>query len=247
MDYFCEKKYIENASSGTITDNAFTVIYVSNGSLQLTFLNESYEIFYNQATVIFPNIPYSLFTFDNSNIIVLRFSTNFIPEATERVSGKVPSNPIFDGYSIYDNLESIENTDDILILKAYVYELMYSYFSITQLKNADFSKYAFLTEATKYISENFTNNISLKSLADHLKYDYNYTSRLFKSTFKMQFPALLNDYRINKASSDLIKFPEKNILEIAYDCGYTSLRTFNRNFLEITGTTPKEYRQNNLK
>lgn len=245
MDYFFEKQNIKDVIIGTRSENAFTLVYIISGNVQLTFLNESYALYPQQASLIFPNIPYSLYTFDNSEIILLRFSSNFIPEATARVSGKLPSNPIFDGQDIFDNISFIENNDDILLIKAYIYEILYSYFSSNQLINADLSKYAFITDATKYISENFDKNISLQSLAKYLQYDYNYTSRLFKTSFKMPFPTLLNEYRIKKAQNELIEHSDKSILEIAMDCGYSSLRSFNRNFLEISGMTPKEFRQQN--
>ena len=37
--------------------------------------------------------------------------------------------------------------------------------------------------------------------------------------------------------------PDKKILDVALDCGFESLRTFNRAFKQIKGTTPRESRR----
>ena len=57
----------------------------------------------------------------------------------------------------------------------------------------------------------------------------------------MPFTAYANRHRISKACY-LLRTTDKTILECACDCGYTSLRSFNRNFKEHVGLSPKEYR-----
>ena len=55
------------------------------------------------------------------------------------------------------------------------------------------------------------------------------------------FRALLNDYRIGKAKY-LLDSGTDSIANIAYECGYDSLVSFNRNFKKLTGLTPSQYR-----
>ena len=50
------------------------------------------------------------------------------------------------------------------------------------------------------------------------------------------------EYRINE-SVYILKNTNKKIIDIALDCGFNSLRTFNRNFKEVYGMTPNEYRK----
>ena len=54
----------------------------------------------------------------------------------------------------------------------------------------------------------------------------------------------LNEYRINKVCELMMDDCLTPISDLAYSCGYTSLRTFNRNFLQIKKLTPSQYRQN---
>ncbi len=58
----------------------------------------------------------------------------------------------------------------------------------------------------------------------------------------------LNDYRIDEAKRRLTDIEERHvqILTIAMEAGYVSLRPFNRAFKERTGQTPTEYREQHL-
>lgn len=62
------------------------------------------------------------------------------------------------------------------------------------------------------------------------------------------FPAFVNEYRIEAAKSALIA-PENagtTILEIAYDCGFASLGPFNKAFRAQTGQSPRDYRRSGM-
>jgi AraC-like DNA-binding protein len=91
------------------------------------------------------------------------------------------------------------------------------------------------------IQDHFTESISLKSIAGTVGYSYNYLSKYFNTHINMSFVDFLNETRVNYACYLLI-YTEKNITEIAFLCGYESIRSFNRNFVKIKLCTPKEYR-----
>ncbi|MBP8313173.1 helix-turn-helix domain-containing protein, partial [Clostridium neonatale] len=42
----------------------------------------------------------------------------------------------------------------------------------------------------------------------------------------------------------LLKNTDLSITDISFSCGYSSIRSFNRNFLKIVNTTPKNYKNN---
>jgi transcriptional regulator GlxA family with amidase domain len=54
------------------------------------------------------------------------------------------------------------------------------------------------------------------------------------------FVRYLSIIRISQAA-DLLTTTDLKITDIAYQCGFSSIRTFNRVFLEVTGYTPTEY------
>ena len=95
-----------------------------------------------------------------------------------------------------------------------------------------------------YIDDNYQSKISLRIIADNLGYNYHYLSSLFNNSINCNFQSFINEYRINKFCELLIDDYTTPINELAFKVGYTSLRTFNRNFFHLKKCTPKEYRIN---
>lgn len=93
-----------------------------------------------------------------------------------------------------------------------------------------------------YILDNYTREITLESAAQELGYSKFYISRLLKDLFGCNFRALINGYRIDLAQN-LLLTEDRSIGQIARECGFKSQSAFNRTFIQQTGMTPKEYRQ----
>ena len=91
-----------------------------------------------------------------------------------------------------------------------------------------------------YIEENYSEKITLKDAADYISFSECYVSRLFCKYTGMGFIDYLNSVRTEKA---IIKLKENNsrISDIAFSCGFGSIRNFNRIFKQITGKNPKEF------
>lgn len=99
-----------------------------------------------------------------------------------------------------------------------------------------------LQKAIRYINENFRQELTLENLSQHLNISPFYFSRLFSMTTGMTFKRYLNTLRIEKAHQ-LIASTDRPITDIAFECGFGSIRTFNRVFLEIRGAKPSSLRQ----
>lgn len=93
-----------------------------------------------------------------------------------------------------------------------------------------------------YILDNYTRDISLESAAQELGYSKFYISRLIKDLFGCNLRTLINSYRIDLAQN-LLLTESASIGQIAWECGFKSQSAFNRTFIQQTGMTPKEYRQ----
>jgi AraC-like DNA-binding protein len=68
-----------------------------------------------------------------------------------------------------------------------------------------------------------------------------YLSQYFKQATGLSYTDYVIRYRVNEASY-LLKNTSQTVLQTAYDCGFESLRSFNRNFKRVTALTPQEYR-----
>ena len=93
-----------------------------------------------------------------------------------------------------------------------------------------------------YVSEHFTEDITLSSVANTLGYEPHYVSRCFNSFIGIGFKQFLNNYRVDYAKSLLM---DKNIsiTNAAYTSGFQSIRSFNRIFQETVGMSPTEFRK----
>ena len=93
-----------------------------------------------------------------------------------------------------------------------------------------------------YISENISNELTLEKAAESLGYEYHYFSSLFHNCFEINFKEFINIFRIEQAT-ELLQNCSLDITYIAGECGYQSIRNFNRVFRKLTGKTPTEYRK----
>ena len=91
-----------------------------------------------------------------------------------------------------------------------------------------------------YISENFSDDINLKTASVALGYNESYISRYFKSCFGVGFNNYLTTVRLKNV---LMLMSEKKytLTHCAMESGFNSLRTFYRAFRKEFGCTPTEY------
>jgi AraC-like DNA-binding protein len=93
----------------------------------------------------------------------------------------------------------------------------------------------------KYCSDHYMEQITLESVAEALNYSPTHVSHLFRNKLQITFTGFITMMRIEDAKKMLRG--DKQITQIAFDCGFGSVRTFNHTFKEITGNTPCEFRR----
>lgn len=99
----------------------------------------------------------------------------------------------------------------------------------------------FLQQAKDYIAENYSRNISLTDIAEHVFLNASYFSRIFKQHCGVNVIDYLNQVRI-QAAKDLLVQTNRKIVDIAEQVGFNSPGYFANVFRKYTGTNPKEYR-----
>ncbi|ASK30182.1 AraC family transcriptional regulator [Chryseobacterium sp. T16E-39] len=88
-------------------------------------------------------------------------------------------------------------------------------------------------------------NLTLNELAELLKVHPNYLSQVINSRENKNFYELINEKRIEEFLNKIVEPESKQytFLAIAFDCGFNSKTSFNRNFKKYTGVTPTEYQK----
>ena len=92
----------------------------------------------------------------------------------------------------------------------------------------------------RYCADHYNEPITLRSIAKEFSYSPTYLSHIFNEKFRIGFTDFINSLRIEEAK-ELLK-TAASMTEIAYACGFTSIRNFNRVFKESLGVSPKSYR-----
>lgn len=91
------------------------------------------------------------------------------------------------------------------------------------------------------IQHNLYSNLSLDELAILCHLSTSSFKRKFKTVFNESPKKYISKKKVEKAAS-LLRTSELRITDIAYDVGFDSLSTFNRNFTNIYGKSPSAYR-----
>ncbi len=102
------------------------------------------------------------------------------------------------------------------------------------------SKMKKLKRALQYIHEHYAEELSLETLAEVVQITPTYFSELFRKLMGVNYVQYLQNFRINKALA-VLKKGEKRILDVAFDVGFTNIRSFNRVFQQQTGMTPTQF------
>lgn len=99
-----------------------------------------------------------------------------------------------------------------------------------------------LGKITAYIMQNFDKEIALPEVAQMANMAVTTFCNFFKEQYRTTFVEYLNAVRIGHACK-LLSDNDKNIVEVAYDCGFNNLANFNRQFKKYKKMTPSQFRK----
>jgi AraC-like DNA-binding protein len=100
----------------------------------------------------------------------------------------------------------------------------------------------FMEKGQPYLNPEFT----LQKLSREIALPSYLTSHVINKGHNTNFSDFINSYRIDLAKSKLgsSSYNHIKISEIAYECGFNSLSSFNTSFKKQTGMTPSQFRTN---
>lgn len=91
-----------------------------------------------------------------------------------------------------------------------------------------------------YIDEHYGENITLSFAAERMNFSESHFSKVFKKLIGINFVTYINAVRVEHAAS-MLKKSSARITDIALQCGFGNVRSFNRTFKEFTGYTPSQF------
>jgi YesN/AraC family two-component response regulator len=96
-------------------------------------------------------------------------------------------------------------------------------------------------KALSYIEKNYDRQIGMMDVAESCHISYSYFSRNFSKWTGVKFNDYLLNFRINKARK-LLLCSSESITSISISCGFENISYFIKKFRQVTGYTPKDFR-----
>lgn len=214
------------------------------GELLITVDGNEERLSPGDAAFVFPFQTHSYSSKERNKLAIIVFSPSILPDFFSGNSGMVgelatftPQTLTIDAFrnKIFDNKDF-----SLFDIKGCLYLMLGDFTENVHLKKST-GKSDISVCLVEYINRNITEEITLSDIASELGYNPNYLSRKIQEIFGMNLCNLIANIRADKAKY-LLYETNKTGLEICYECGFGSERSFHRQFKAITGKTPKEYR-----
>lgn len=217
----------------TMTSVNYSQHLLNEGELLIAFPNQVH--FYNDLT---PKIDASL----------LIFSPTMCPDFTAQLNEYLPENPVISfakSPELYDFMLLIAKNDrekprhHHAVIRALINAFVGT--ALQQLKLKERSNLDIETtgQIVKYCVDHFREDISLETISEALHISKYHISHIFTKEIKIGFNQFINTLRVNDACEKLVR--GESITDSAFNSGFSSIRSFNRAFLNIRQMTPREY------
>lgn len=227
------------------------LLYVQEGEVTATLNDVAYSLRPGDLLVMLPNTIHSYFsTAKNSGTL-----TVFSPELTAEFHYKLTHFSCSCPFLTQDKMSSDipycirrltfaeASPENLNLIRGYLLVLLSRIFEQLPLEPLDRRKdFNLLHRVLLHVTEHFRENLSLDELAHEAGVSKYYLSRTFSDKMGCGLKHYINSLRVGFAQH-LLENPNLSISDAAYECGFESLRTFNRVFREQLGKSPREYRE----
>ena len=227
------------------------LIRLKSGSLKIGYAENEIILKKDEVYIIPPKIPHTATAVTNTEYDVIMFDVRSFYNDTALCLSFLE--PLFEGRAKFaiktDNAKilfcfdrimqlieenTLETTAQLYNIISLLYENCLTNFCVN--KNDTVT-----SRAVKYIEENFSQDITTKSIAKQFGYSSEHFCRKFKDETKLTPMNYLKIHRLEN-SAKLLKNGNLNIREIALKCGFDDSNYFTRCFKAHFGVPPTKYR-----
>lgn len=220
---------------------AYEIMYAESGSATVFTHNEKIKLKKGQFIFLKSFVPHKLIVKDNCKVVNLEIiAYENLPYVNQLKNNEYltldDTTDILPCIKrIFSELEKSKTDKDLINLR--LLELL-KLISKSE-KNAEY-KNIYVYKAIDYIDHNFSNNISVKSIAKEVGLNYSYLERQFKHHTNKTINNYVTEKRIQMAKK-LMLATGLPIIDIAIEVGYNSRQSFFKAFKKSTGTSPTQF------
>ncbi len=226
----------------------FEIILLTEGSMTVTIEKKDHLLTAGDMILVKPNFIHSLKTHETSRHALCIFAPELIAAISDELIKYLLTSPVIRNVpELYRQLfENAGEDMDIGGVKGFLYtigDLFYKQLDFAKKDTAIGGKHL-LQKILLYVDENVSQPCSIRDLGNRLDYSPSYLSRFFYTNIGMPYSDYVRNIKISHACY-LLRNTKESVIDIATQCGYFSISSFNRNFKQMTGYSPTEYREKN--
>jgi len=223
------------------------IVIVTEGTLHMEIGGTEYEILAGQGAFVRPFETHSFISKQENLSHIITFSPNLVPDFYHFQKYHLNKTPIWtlskETMGIVDKfLPDTSNSPDVLHAVAALAPLCCEIADTLEYTSCESLFEDSFFQAIEYVNTHFTENITLVDAAREAGMHPVTFSKKFTKYVHSSFPSYLSHLRCNHAACLLLQ-NNLSFAEIAYVSGFGSIRTFNRCFLSVYGTTPTQFQK----
>lgn len=223
------------------------IVIVNKGTLTMTADGIEYDIPEGHGLFIPPFSPHTFHSNEPNLCHVLAFSEVLVPYFFDFVKKNSPTVHLFklspESHQLSDRLlPDRSNSADYITAEAVLAPLCHDIYTCCRFEPRRVIFGDTFARVIDYIETHFREEIDLESVARAVCSHPVTVSKIFSQHTGVGFHYYLQYQRCSHAAY-LLKNRNMSVSEIAYDSGFGSIRSFNRAFSLVYGTTPTQYRK----
>ncbi len=237
---------VYNRFSFTLHAHRFPeLIFVLSGAVEICCGSRVETAKAGQFALVLGNLPHAYRTPKSSKVWVTVFSKDWVPdfkrdEAETSEQTVFNCDPATQAFLVQRLVNQTEHHP--LELRACLYAALANYEKSVCWQPISAAGQDLQHRILLYISENYKDPITCAGMAAYLGYEPHYLSRRFNKLFGSGFCEFLSRYRVD-AARELLGNRAFSVTQVAFECGFQSVRSFNRAFKGLTGVSPNRYRE----
>ncbi len=243
-EYFTLRKH-RNLVNLPHYHNEHELIHIDKGSAEIVINNVLYVLHSGESVFAYANDIHSIKSDSLTVISVIKADTHYFANlfSDRRLNSPVLNDRYFTSTyldAIRSELKHGDKYGTIIALNmlSTAFAQMMRYESTREVKKGidNTVLYNNYNRISELISHDYA-TLTFSDAAAHMGFTKPYFSKLFYQMFGMTFTEYLNTVRIGTAIK-MLRENKASITEIAYNCGFNTIRSFNRTFKDATGYTP---------
>lgn len=244
ITYFAYRKCLPNWRIEERVTDCFDMLYVLSGSATYRISGKDYKVNRGSLLCIPIGVTRSATTVPSNPMVCYAVSFRTTDFSCEKILNILPMSSHIgihvDIISLYKELNSCwlqREHGYVLKSRATLMLILHHYFNLLVFKNDPIFIDSRIKNAINYITEHYSEDISVQTLAKISKLNPTYFGILFRGSTGMTFRQYITSVRLNYAEN-LLKSGEHNVTDTAYLCGFSDVSYFCRVYKKSRGISP---------